>query len=88
MIYPDKETVALSRWEKSESNKEEINLIFDWNTCRATYSGTLGGDFDFANNVLKPTYDNKALSYVAKKASVYGAAQYGGGWKGIRIVQE
>ena len=88
MIYADKETVALSRWEKSESNTEEINLVFDFNTCRVTYNGTIGGDFKFADNVLKPTYDNKAMSYVVKKASVYGAAQYGGGWKGIRIVQE
>ena len=88
MIYADKVTTALSRWEKSDTNTEEINLVFDWNTCRVTYNGTLGGDFSMVDNVLKPTYENKALSYDVKKASVYGAAQYGGNWKGIRIIQE
>jgi hypothetical protein len=88
MIFPDKVTIALSRWEKASNNTGEVDMIFDWNTCRVTYNGTIGGDFNFADNVLKPTYSNKAFSYTVKKASVYGAALYGGKWKGVRIIQE
>lgn len=88
MIFPDKVTIALSRWEKSADNTGEVDLIFDWNTCRLTYTNTIGGNLDWGKNVVAPTYSNRAYSYTVKKASIYGAAKYNGMWKGVRIVQE
>ncbi len=88
MIFPDKVTIALSRWEQVNVNTGEVDLVFDWNTCQLTYSNTIGGNLNFGTNVLAPTYSNKAQSYEVKKASVYGAAQYNGAWKGIRILQD
>lgn len=88
MIFPDKVTTALSRWEQVSVNTGEVDLIFDWNTAQLTYSNTVGGNVNFVNNVLVPTYTNQAKSYEVKKASVYGAALYNGAWKGVRIIQE
>lgn len=88
MIYPNKFVLALSRWEKTRDNAQEIDCLLDFNTCRLSYSGTIGGNFDFARNIVGPTYSNKSYSYKLKKASVYGAAKYNGQWKGIRILQE
>jgi hypothetical protein len=88
LIFPDKVTTALSRWEQVNVNTGEVNLVFDWNTCQLTYKNTIGGSFDLGKNVIAPTYSNKAQSYEVKKASVYGAAQYNGSWKGVRIIQD
>lgn len=88
MIYPDKFVLALSRWEKTRDNDQEIDCLLDFNTCRLTYSGNIAGDFNFARDIVGPTYSNKSYSYTLKKASVYGAAKYNGQWKGVRIIQE
>ena len=88
MIFPDKETIALSRFEQAYVNTGEVDMVFNWNTCQLTYSGFIDGSFSFGANVLAPTYANKAMKYDVKKASVYGAAQYNGAWKGVRIMQE
>lgn len=87
-IFPDKETIALSRFEQAYVNTGEVDLVFNWNTCQLTYSGYIDGSFSFGANIVGPTYSNKAQAYDVKKASVYGAAQYQGAWKGVRIIQE
>ncbi len=88
LIFPDKITTAMGRFEKTADNQEELNLVFDWNTARLTYVGNGGGYFNMFTNVLKPTFENKAYSYKLKKASIYGAAKWGNNWKGVRIMQD
>ena len=87
MIFPDKEVIALSRFEQVYDNTGEVDMIFDWHTCQLTYSNTIGGDVTLIN-VLKHISADKAKSFDVKKASVYGAARYHGAWKGVRIVQD
>ena len=88
IIFPGKETIALSRFKQAYENTGEVDMVFNWNTCQLTYNGYIDGSFSFGSNVLAPTYANKALKYDVKKASVYGAALYHGAWKGVRIMQE
>src|SRR5699024_12160840 len=84
-IYPSKFVTVLSRFEVTEADDGEINLVFDWNTCRITYKSSDPSTFDLGSNVLKPTLSNKAFSYKVIKASVYGAGKYGNKWEGVRI---
>ena len=88
LIFPDKFTTALSRWELSRDNDQEIDCIFDFNTCRITYNGYIDGNFDWFTNVAQPTFGNQSYSYKIVEASIYGAAKYNGQWKGARIIQE
>lgn len=89
LIFPDKEVIALSRFELVYGRTGEADMIFDWQTCQLTYSNTIGGNLTFGD-LVKNLYAHStgAKSFDVKKASVYGAARYHGAWKGVRIVQD
>jgi len=86
MIFPTKFTTTIGRWETSKTNDGELDCVFSFNTCQVGYSNNIGSAFDWGK-LLQQTLANSAQSYKVKKASIYGAANHDGRWKGLRIVQ-
>lgn len=86
-IFPNEFKVLLSRKEAVIENANEIHLVIDRHFSISYLKN--GTDQNYAEKVLKPTFDeSKKKLYELDAASVYGAAIFRGQLKGIRIIKE
>ncbi|MCF0061344.1 hypothetical protein MUK70_19075 [Dyadobacter chenwenxiniae] len=79
IIYPDKVTTLLGRYEEIENNTDKISRKFDWSTPILGFSST-GGN-------LTPIYKT-GTTYDITEGSVYACATRFGNTIGIRIVKD
>jgi hypothetical protein len=83
MIYPNKMTMVIGRYEEVEENTHAMSKNFDWSTgiFSFTSNGTSFGPGNFG-------LAGGAVKFKIVKASVYSCVYRGGQWKGIRIVKQ
>jgi len=79
IVFPDKITTLLGRYEEIENNADQISRTFDWSTPILGFSVN-GGAF-------QPIYKT-GTTYDIKEGSVYACATRFGNTIGIRIVKD
>jgi len=77
-VYPDKVKMILGRTEIIAWNTNQISKNFDWHA-----GFTIRRKLDGSSSFGRP--EGSAYKYTIQKGAVYGAAKYGGQWKGVRI---